>query len=268
MDTDSIKSNIKRFFSNPNTLTFLFVIALIIVIYLIYNFMVSRAISPVNIPYANQLLTANTKITKDVVGNVKISGSFATSSGEGLIQNQRLAIDKYVAKGYQIPKNSFFYKEALASETESNTTAFTNIPDGYTIFRLDVDFHKTYGNSMMPNNYIDLYFKAKDDDGSLIYGLFIKSIKIYKVVDKDGVDVFSYSDASGEKEPEPKYLYFEVPDSEHDLLRKAQLIKSNGIEIIPVPRNNEYSENPEPTSIASEAIKEFILSRTQDYGDN
>ena len=46
------------------------------------------------------------------------------------------------------------------------------------------------------------------------------------------------------------------------LLETAMLITSNSIDLIPVPRNAGYSENPEDTSIANEAIAEFILSKS------
>lgn len=260
MNLESIKINIKRILSNPNTLTFLLVIGLIVVVYFVYDGLVSKAISPVVVPYATEQLKEKTKITNDMIGTVKISGSSVRASGQGLIQARGQILNKYVAEGYQIAENSFFYREALTDKNAADTTAFTNAPDGYTIFRLSVDFHSTYGCSIMPGNYIDLYFKAKDDEGKIIYEQFIKSIQVYKVVDKDGNDVFTSTDS--EKDPVPKYLYFTVPLEFNDLLRKAQLISSNSIEIIPVPRNAGYSENPEATSITNEAIEQFILSKS------
>lgn len=269
MNLDNVKTNVKRFFNNPNTLTFLLVIALIVVIYFIYNYTVNRAISPVNVPYATKMITSKTKITNDMIGTVKISGSFVTSSGNGLIQNRGNILDHYVAEGYQIPENSFFYKEAVVEENAVNNTAFTDLPDNYNIYNLPVDFHSTYGCSIMPGNYIDLYFKAKiNESGSeqkVVFDLFIKSIQVYRVVDKDGVDVFSYSDA--EKEPAPKYLYFAVPNEIFELLRKAEKVPQGNIEIIPVPRNAGYSENPEETIVANEAIENYILSQTEYIAD-
>ena len=45
----------------------------------------------------------------------------------------------------------------------------------------------------------------------------------------------------------------------HLLLRKASYL--NG-EIIPVPRNKEYSLNPEATEVSSEYLQNYILSQT------
>lgn len=269
MNLDNVKNNVKRFFNNPNTLTFLLVIGLIVVIYFIYNYTVNRAISPVTIPYATKMITSKTKITNEMIGNVKISGSFVTSSGSGLLQSKGKILNQYVAEGYQIPENSFFYTEAVVPEESVNTTPFTDLPDNYTIYNLAVDFHSTYGCSIMPGNYIDLYFKAQINDANgeqkVVFDQFVKSIQVYKVVDKDGVDVFSYSD--DDKEPTPKYLYFAVPNEIFELLKLSEKVPEGNIEIIPVPRNSGYSENPEETVIASEAIENYILSQSEYIAD-
>ncbi len=259
MDTEKLKVNIKRFFSNPNTLTFLLVIALIVVVYFAYSYLVNRATQPATIPYALEKMTSKTEITQDKVGTVKISGTFITASGSGLIQSSMNVIGKYVAEGYQIPEKSFFYQEQLVDEKTAEKTTISDAPDGYTVFDLDVDFHSTYGCSIMPGNYIDLYFKATDDEGYVMFGKFIESLKVTKVVDKDGNDVFTYTDDT--KQPKPTKMYFIVPREYNELLRQAFLISSNNIEIIPVPRNAGYSENPKETSIANEEIENFILSK-------
>ena len=36
----------------------------------------------------------------------------------------------------------------------------------------------TYANSMMPDDYINIYFKGKADDGSIMFGKFISNIRI------------------------------------------------------------------------------------------
>jgi len=54
MDVENVKVNIKRFLSNPNTMTFLLVIVLIVVVYFIYNSLVNRAVAPVTLPYTTK----------------------------------------------------------------------------------------------------------------------------------------------------------------------------------------------------------------------
>lgn len=269
MNVEEIKVNVKRFFSNPNTVTFFLVIGLIVVVYFIYNAIVQSAISPVTLPYSTSLIKERTQITREMISTIQVSGTFVTSSGEGLIQNSMQIIDSYVAKGYQIPAMSFFYKDALNNEDISQDTEFDNLPDGYTIFQLEVDFHSTYGCSIMNGNYIDIFFKATSDSAAtdtgkkIIFDKFIESIQVLKVVDNEGFDVFTYTD--DDDEPEPKFLYFAVPLEVYELLYTATLIPSNDIELIPVPRNAGYSETPKETSIANPAIEDFINSKKAAY---
>lgn len=267
MDTEKLKTNVKRFFSNPNTLTFILVIVLIVIIYFVYSYMVQRAISPVNIPYANTNISGKTEITKDLISSISITGNFVTASGSGLIQNQSQIVGKYVAAGYQIPQYSFFYKDAIASDTEAQKTNYTDLSDNYSIYYLKVDFHSTYGNSIMPGNYIDLYFETQDkddEDRRVIFEKFISSIQVLSVVDKDGKDVFTETDKDA-LEVKPTQMAFAVPIEYYSLLKKAELI--NGINLIPVPRNTGYSEKPDDTRIESDEIQNLILSQTQTIPD-
>lgn len=267
MDMNKIKTGIKRFFSNPNTLTFLLVIVLIVIIYVVYNYMINRAVAPVQIPYCSKKALSMKEITDEYISTAKISGGFVTANGSGLVQSTKNVKNKYVAPGYFIPENSFFYSEALADSTIQEKTDFSDLPDGYTIYRLPVDFHTTYGNSIMSGNYIDLFFKAvdKENDGKVIFGNFIKSIKVLKVVDKNGLDVFTESD---DEIPKPAELWFAVPIEYFELLRVADEQKSLSIELVPVPRNSGYTENPEDTAIVNDAITSLIEAGTSTKGKN
>ena len=39
------------------------------------------------------------------------------------------------------------------------------------------------------------------------------------------------------------------------------------VELYPVPRNAGYSENPENTTLASESLREYIISKTKPIVD-
>ena len=225
MDVGKIKTGVKRFFSNPNTVTFFLVIVLIVIIYLVYSYMISRAIAPTSIPYCT------------------------TENGSSLLQSSRNIIHKYVAPGYYIPKNSFFYADALADSSIANKTLLSDIRDDYTKYSLKVDFHSTYGCSIMPGNYIDVYIRAKnpDDDGKLIFTWFMKSVQVIKVFDNEGHDVFTERD--DEDKVEPEELVFILPKQYAELMVKAEHLSKYEVQLIPVPRNAGYTENPLDTEV-------------------
>lgn len=154
----------------------------------------------------------------------------------------------------KIPQNGFFFSENLISESEMPDSIFSNIPDGYTIYALEVDNHSTYANSIFPDDSIDLYMKTEREsqNNNLMYGPFITSIRVLAVKDSDGKDVFANKDDLGE----PAELLFAVPEDQFLWLKKAYHL--GGFDIEPIPRNDSYSENPEPTTlIGTEFITEI-----------
>ena len=64
----------------------------------------------------------------------------------------------------KIPMNSYFFQESLIAPEEMPDSLFSNIPDGYTIFALQIDNMSSYGNSIFPDDTIDLYLHTTDGD--------------------------------------------------------------------------------------------------------
>ena len=108
--------------------------------------------------------------------------------------------------------------------------------------------------------YIDLYLHTSDE-GKVIYGKFIESIKVLAVKDSEGNNVFKDRDEVGE----PSVLLFSVPEDLYLLLSKAIYV---GMDIVPVPRNASYTTNPSDTVVKSEFLQSFILSKTISIPDD
>ena len=258
MDFTKIKKNFARIFSNPNTLTFILAIISIFVLYKVYAYMVTNAIRPTTLYYANTDIYEGEQITNDKVNPVEISGSFLSSQGGNLLRGVGQIYNKYVKDGYRIPQNSFFYSSAVTSLDAADSTPFTNLKDNYTIFRLPVDFHSTYGCSIMDGDYIDIY-ATTEIDKKIFNNIFIKSIQVYMVVDKEGYNVFTHTrDGDGLS---PTLLYFAVPIETYKLLEIATRGTEYKINFYPVPRNTSYSENPEEPTIVNEGLKDLIYSQ-------
>lgn len=252
--------SIKRFLSNKNTVTILGVVAGVLVLYIGYNWRVEQAVTPITIPYAKEELTSRSLITSDLIGYMEVPGTVVRKSPNILTKSGQV-IDRFVAYGVTIPQNSFFYSSSVMTKDKIPTVAFSNIEDGYTIFSLSVDLHTTYGNSIVPGNYIDLYAKAKDDSRKIIFGKLIESIKVLDVRDNKGNSVFE----SSKEEKTPAELLFAVPDDMYLLLMKAGYLK---VEIVPVPRNASYTDNKNETKVTSDYIENFILSKSAQLEDD
>ena len=145
--------------------------------------------------------------------------------------------------------------------TESATpeSEFKDLPDNYTVYQLAVDFDSTYGNSIYPSNYIDLYVKMKEKTTEkIIFGRLIKGIKVMAIYDGEGQDVFE----STSEARRPKYMWFAVPNDLYELLKKAVYA---GADIMPIPRNASYSSEERTPEIDSTYIQNYILAKSVNF---
>lgn len=262
----NIMLKLKRFLGNKNTITILCVIAGVAVLLIGYNYRVSQAVQPVNVPYALERMEPKSKVEADNVGTIKVSGAFVEQT-EDLITSKSYILNNewYVNYDTVIPEGGLFYKSQLVTKEDIPDTAFDDIPEGATVFSLSVDSHSTYGNSIMPGNFIDLYLKATDDNGKVIFGKFIESIKVLSVRDSSGNDVFADSQvqrSSGE-------LLFAVKDDLFMLLSEASFV--GGIDIVPVPRNAAYrneGDTENGTQVSKQELVDYILEKVSELSDD
>lgn len=248
----NILTKIKRFLSNKNTVTIICVFAGILVLYIGYNWRVSDATSPTSVPYAKTTLTSGHVITADDIGYIDVSGTVLSKS-RNLVRNRNSIIGKKVAYGETIQTNSFFFPDDLVDANSSTGNVFEDIDKGTTGVFVPVNIHTTFGNAIYPGNYIDLWFEGKDENGKFMYGKFIRSIRVLDVTDKSGKSVFE----TGAESREPSELLFAVSDELYKLIDAARDIG----EVVPVPRNLSYSQNPGATEIASSYIQNYILTK-------
>ena len=167
----NLMNTIKKFLSNKNTVTILGVVIGVLVLYFGYNYRVKQAVTPVSVPVAKVAIGSTSEITEDMIKYVNVSSDFVKKT-PNLVRNASLLIGKKVNVGTSIPVNGLFYQDQIVESGDLPDSAF-DIPDGYTVFNLSVDNTLTYGNSMYPGNYIDLYLQGRDDSGKPIYGEFI-----------------------------------------------------------------------------------------------
>ena len=245
-------SKVKHFLSNKNTVTILCVLAGILILYIGYNWRVNQATTPVSIPYAKATLSSGHLITNDDIGTLEVAGTVLEKT-KGVIRNKSQLIGKEVAYGNTIQANSFFYTDDIKNPEENNYSVLANIEDGYAPINLDVDLHSTFGNAIYPGNYIDLWFRGVNEERKLIYEKFITSIQVIDVTDSSSKSVFE----TGAESREPAHLLFAVEDDLMELIYAAEKVG----ELVPVPRNKSYSQNPEEMKIANANLELWIRAQ-------
>ena len=261
----NVMLKLKRFLGNKNTMTIICVLVGVAVLLVGYNYRVNQAVQPVSVPYALKRMEPKSKIEAENVGTIKVSGAFVEQNRNLITsKNYILNSEYYVNYDTVIPEGGLFYKDQIVTKDKLPDTAFDDIPEGSTVFSLSVDSHSTYGNSIMPGNYIDLYLKATDENNKVIFGKFIESIKVLSVRDSSGKDVFSDS----ESQKSSAELLFAVKNDLFLLLSEAEFV--GGINIVPVPRNKAYREAGDVENglqVSKQELVDFILNKVSELSD-
>ena len=256
---------IKKFLQNKNTVTALGIVAAVLVLIIGYNIRVKRAISPINVPYARETIKGGVQITSDMIGMMQVPPSMLKGK---VLTNQAQVIDKYARPDSIIPEGSLFYSTTVVEESQLPANIILKYPKGYVLYNMPVDIRSTYGNSIVPENYIDIYLKAvnrldKDapsrvDADKIMLGKLVENVKVLAVKDANGQPVFANLD----EQRIPAMIVFAVPSEYYILLKKAEYLRNYDTTLIPVPTNESLEEKPGEVSISSEELKDWINSVT------
>lgn len=248
-------NSIRKIFLNRNTVTILAVIAGVIVLWFFYNMTLNNAINPKRVPVATREILATELITAEDIEYVEVNKSFLNNANNILTSSSQI-INYYVNNGTSIPQGAMFYKNQVTTREEVSKTDFDNIPDGYTIYWLQVDNKSTYANSIYPGDKIDLWITGSDPQTrTIIYDEFINSIDVLEVKDSDGLNVFD--DAENRT---PAWLSFAVTDEMNTYLR---VLERSNFDIIPVPRNKMYTVAGKEVSYSNDNLTKLVESLYQ-----
>lgn len=251
----NFQMSLKRFFKNKNTVTVLGVVAVITILFIGYKIQINKAVDPVpNIPVASETIQPRTKITADMISYIDMA-SIAVPDDIYLTSNS--VIGKYTNYNTTVPAGSLFYKESIIREEELPDAAFIQVPKGKIPYNFPVTIDSTYGNSIFPGNYVDIYMKAENENGQLMVGKLIENVKVLAVKDSEGKHVFENTT----EERTPAYLIFAMDADLNILLRKASYMDAYSVELFPVPHGTKTSEKG-ATEVSSQTLKDFINAKT------
>lgn len=265
----NLTTSFKKFMQNKNTVTVVGVIAAIFVLYFAYTMRINRAINPVVVPYASEQIPAGTQITEAMVDTREVPPAMLQGD---VIRNKSDIIDKYSAADVVIPEGSLFYKRAVVEKEQLPANIILDYPKGYVLYNLAVNTNDTYGNSVYPGNYIDIWLKAvskiadeekptaeeKENANKIMYGKLISNIQVLAVKDASGRPVFQNIDENRT----PAMIVFAVPEEYYVLLSKASYMRTYDTDIVLVPTNESVKDEPGDIEISSEKLKEWINEKT------
>ena len=255
----NFQMSLKAFLTNKNTVTILGVLLAIVVLYIGYNYRIKSKINPVKVPYATRTINPRTRITSDMVGSIDVPPSMIKGNP---YMNKSDIIGKYVNINSTVAQGSLFYSGSIVAEDDLPGSLITKYPEGYVLVNMDVTTATTYGNMVVPGNYIDIYLKVVNNidendtqiTDKIMIGKLVENVKVLAVIDSTGNDVFNDAENPGT----PAQIIFAVPEEYHILLRKAMYLRSYSATLIPVPTNESLKEQPGEVAISNENLKDFI----------
>ncbi len=263
----NLVTNIKKFLQNKNTVTVIGVILAIIVLYFAYTMRISSAINPVSVPYASEQIPAGTQITESMISTRQVPPAMLEGD---VIQNVGEIVDKYSAADTVIPEGSLFYRRAVVEKEQLPANIILDYPKNYVLYNLDVSTNSTYGNSVFPGNYIDIWLKAvhgmseeqvnsgNSDADKIMYGKLISNVQVLAVKDSSGQAVFQNIDDNRV----PAQVIFALPQEYFVLLKKASYMRTYSTVIELVPTNEGNKDEPGDIELSSEDLKEWINNHT------
>ena len=265
----NLGNGIKKFLQNKNTVTVVGIVIVIVVLFFAYNYRVNRSTNPISVPYATEEIKSGVQITENMVGTTQITGSMADQLG--IIRTQSEVIDRYSNADTIIPKGSLFYERNVVSKEDLPASIILDVKKGHTLYQLHVDTYSTYGNTIYPNSYIDIWVKinlpsgvCKTTDGKASSGIwvtrFIENVKVISVEDGEGEDVF----ADPENIKSPAWLIFSVPEDYFILLKKLEYLKQYDTELDPVPLGSKLDEESGEVTVSSEDLQKCINELTDE----
>lgn len=258
---NNLSKSASKFLKNKNTVTVLGVIICFIVLIIGYNVRINQKTELVKVYYANQTIQPKTKITDDMISSANVPTSFLVGS---YYTNYNDIVGKYSNYNTVIASGSLFYNELLIEEENLPDSVFYNVPEGEVVVSFPVNTVSTYGNSIMPNNLINVYVKMIDDSGKIIYGRFIDNINVLAVKDSSGKNVFE----STEEERTPAFIYFSLVEPKYLLFSSMNYIETNDIEVIIVPNTIKYTpEDKTAVEVTSDYITNFIIDKIKMIDD-
>ncbi|MBQ2946888.1 MAG: hypothetical protein IJE04_03460 [Bacilli bacterium] len=250
---NNLMIGLKRFFTNKNVVTVILVIVILVVLYFGYSGSIKQQTNPVSMPTAAKKINPKTKITSELIVYKQIASSMID---ENAVRNTSLILNKYTNVNVTIPKGSLFYQEWLvdAENLPGNWIEELDYEAGELGYYMDVNVESTLGNNVLPNTYIDIYMKANDENGTVMFGKLMKNIKVLVLHDSNGNNVFGGTD----NVELPSKIGFAVSQDMYILLKKAEYLN---VHLILAPRGSTVP-NEDYVVVTSATLRDYIDAQT------
>ena len=226
---------------------------ILVALYIGYSGSIKKQTNPISMPVAARRINQKTQITSEDVTYKQVANSMV---GNDAIRSSAMIIGKYTNINVTIPEGSLFYSDWLVDSEDipGNWIEQLDYEAGELGYYMSVDIASTLGNSVLPDTYIDIYMKAADENGTIMFGKLMKNIKVLVVHDSSGKNVFDNSSEIGS----PSKIGFAVNQDMYMLLKKAEYLN---VELVLAPRGVTVPTE-DYVIVTSATLRDYIDAQT------
>lgn len=251
---NNILNALKRFSKNKNIVTIVGVVVILALLYYGYSSQINSAVNPVSVVVAAETIQPRTKITEDMVRTIDVPNISVTKD---VLKNKYDVVDKYSNVNTMIPEGSMFFKQSVIREEELPDAAFIKVKKGEVVYSFRVNTESTYGNSIFPGTYVDIYMKTGNGSNEqIMIGKLLKNVEVLSVKDSSGKAVFE----STSDNRTPSMMLFGLTEYNNLLLKKASYI--SGVELYIVPSSTATSGDR--TEVSTQQLVDYINAHAVD----
>lgn len=251
--------SLKRFFTNKNTVTIIGVVIVLIILYYGYSSTIKKAVNPTRVPVAAHDLQPQTQITSSDIKWIEVP---SISKDKNVLTNSSAIVGKYVGVNSMIPEGSMFYASSIVEKEDLPGNWLTLLTTDEIPIAYSVNLASTYANSIQPGDYVDIYMRAENDKGKIMFGKLMSNIQVKAVKDSSGKDVFNSSGDMGT----PAYVYFGLEKDFYYVLTKASFLSGIGVQLMMVPHGGAVPLVGD-VEVTSKYLREYIENHTDPNAD-
>lgn len=207
----------------------------------------------IKVPVAVHSINPTTQLISNDITYITMPNNLI---GDNVILDVNEIIGRYTNLNATIPKGSMFYEDLIVGSEKipGNWIEQLDNASGELGYYMPVDLESTLGNSILPNTYIDIYLRAKNENGLIMFGKLLENVKVLVVHDANGNNVFQSSDQIGV----PARIGFAVNQDVYILLKKAEYLN---LEFVLLPKGQTMPSS-DYVVVTSETLRDYIDSLT------
>ena len=123
--------------------------------YLIYPVFIKKNLDLIEVPVAISKISGQSVIDNTMITTMSISKSTLPVN---VITNKDNIVGKYVADGYSIPTNGFFYSESVVDEGSAFGKIYSSLEEGEIAYTLEVENPHGSRPILKKGQHINLYY--------------------------------------------------------------------------------------------------------------